>query len=239
MKKRIGIMGALCSVVLLAACAESPTETPKAESAWVYEGQWGSRGSGNGEFINPFGVAVAPGGNVYVVDTDNDRVQYFTRTGSFLGKWGKNGDGNGQFLYPEGAAIAPNGNVYVSDWGNDRVQYFAATGSFLGKWGSYGTGNGQFEEPKTARCRLVPRNTTAYSTSRRRGASSASGGATTRGASTLRSTAPFTSPIMITPASNTSPQPVPSWVNGARPVRATANSANLLTSASRRTVPYS
>ena len=33
MKKRIGIMGALCSVVLLAACAESPTEPPEPEPA--------------------------------------------------------------------------------------------------------------------------------------------------------------------------------------------------------------
>jgi len=29
---------------------------------WVYEGKWGSRGSGDGQFEGPTGVAVAPGG---------------------------------------------------------------------------------------------------------------------------------------------------------------------------------
>jgi hypothetical protein len=69
---------------------------------WVYEGKWGSYGTGNGQFINPASVAVAPNGNVYVVDFGNDRVQYFTSTGSFLGKWGKWGEGNGEFEMPTG-----------------------------------------------------------------------------------------------------------------------------------------
>ena len=45
---------------------------------WVYEGQWGSYGTGNGQFDSPMGVNVAPAsGNVYVADTYNHRVQYF------------------------------------------------------------------------------------------------------------------------------------------------------------------
>ncbi len=31
---------------------------------WVYEGQWGRSGSGDGEFDLPGGLAVAPGGRV-------------------------------------------------------------------------------------------------------------------------------------------------------------------------------
>ncbi len=118
---------------------------------WVYEGQWGSRGSGNGQFDDPGGVEVAPNGNVYVGDQYNHRIQYFTPTGSFLGKWGSFGSGNGQFDGPAGVAVAFTGNVYVTEDGayyeNYRVQYFTSSGSYLGKWGSKGTGNGQFNGP--------------------------------------------------------------------------------------------
>jgi tripartite motif-containing protein 71 len=44
-------------------------------------GRWGSEGSGPGEFIDPYGVAVSPSGaRVYVADNGNSRVQYFRRS---------------------------------------------------------------------------------------------------------------------------------------------------------------
>lgn len=52
---------------------------------WVYVGKWGSEGRGNGQFIMPSGLAVAPNGRVYVADRDNQRVQYFSPSGSYLG----------------------------------------------------------------------------------------------------------------------------------------------------------
>ena len=41
--------------------------------------QWGSRGSGEGEFLCPEGIAVDSSGNVYVVDYSNHRIQKFTK----------------------------------------------------------------------------------------------------------------------------------------------------------------
>ncbi len=116
-------------------------------AGWAYVGQWGSPGSGDGQFNEPKGIAVASNYTVYVADVRNHRVQYFTSNGSFLGKWGSYGTGNGQFEYAHGVAAAPNGTVFVADWWRADVQYFSPTGSFLGKWGSYGSGMGQFEEP--------------------------------------------------------------------------------------------
>ena len=39
--------------------------------------QWGTVGTGDGEFRFPRGIAVASDGRVYVVDLYNDRIQKF------------------------------------------------------------------------------------------------------------------------------------------------------------------
>lgn len=43
----------------------------------TYVSQFGSFGSGNGQFKSPQRVAVDPGGNVYVTDTGNNRIEKF------------------------------------------------------------------------------------------------------------------------------------------------------------------
>ncbi|UCH78616.1 MAG: hypothetical protein JSU81_01305 [Candidatus Coatesbacteria bacterium] len=92
-------------------------------------------------------VAVAPTGNVYVIERWGYRVSYYNSTGSFLGKWGTFGSGAGEFNDPEGIAAASSGLVYVTDVTQNRVQYFTSSGSFLGMWGKNGEGPGEFDEP--------------------------------------------------------------------------------------------
>jgi len=127
--------------------SEEATEPLAAEpqtEEYVYAGEWGSCGSGKGQFNYPWTVAVSPDGNVYVADNYNYRIQYFSPAGSFIGQWGSYGSGNGQFNRPLDVAVSPDGNVYVADQYNNRVQYFTSSGSFLGKWGSVGQGDGEF-----------------------------------------------------------------------------------------------
>ena len=40
--------------------------------------KWGSRGSADGQFTDPFGVAVDGQGNVYVAENGNARIQKFS-----------------------------------------------------------------------------------------------------------------------------------------------------------------
>jgi DNA-binding beta-propeller fold protein YncE len=84
--------------------------------------KWGTQGSGDGQFNAPFGVAVDGSGNVYVADTDNDRVQ------KFKAKCGSRGSGKGQFMKPSGIAIDRTGSIYVVDNKNNRIQKFSSSG---------------------------------------------------------------------------------------------------------------
>jgi tripartite motif-containing protein 71 len=83
-------------------------------------------GTADGQFRYPQGVAVAAKGNVFVADSANARVQYFTPTGSFLGKWGSFGTGPGEFHSPTDVTLLEGGKrIYVLDAGyNCRIQFF-------------------------------------------------------------------------------------------------------------------
>ena len=85
---------------------------------------WGSKGSDEGQFLEPAGVAVDSSGNVYVSDFSNNRIQKFTSNGTFITKWGSSGSGEGQFNRPENVAVDSSGNVYVGDTSNNRIQVF-------------------------------------------------------------------------------------------------------------------
>jgi DNA-binding beta-propeller fold protein YncE len=49
-----------------------------------FKRQFGKKGSGDGEFNDPKQLAFDPDGNLWVADSDNHRLQVFTRAGAFL-----------------------------------------------------------------------------------------------------------------------------------------------------------
>jgi hypothetical protein len=108
--------------------------------------QWGSNGTGDGQFKYPTGLAVDSSRNVFIVDCDNYRIQEFNSSGSFIRKWGSQGSGDGEFYVPFGVAVDLSGDVYVADQGNERIQKFNWSGAFILKWGSLGSANGQFDD---------------------------------------------------------------------------------------------
>jgi DNA-binding beta-propeller fold protein YncE len=110
---------------------------------------WGGFGTDNGFFNQPRGIAVDQGGNVYVADTGNNRIQVFFSNGTFMRGWGTEGTFSGFFSHPEGTAVNPlSGNVYVADTGNNRIQVFSSNGIAQSEWGGFGTDNGFFNQPR-------------------------------------------------------------------------------------------
>jgi DNA-binding beta-propeller fold protein YncE len=137
-------------------CASTHSFRTLAGTRYAFDRAWGSRGSANGQFFVPLYVATDTGGNVYVADSGNDRVQKFTSTGAFITTWGSKGAGSGQFAEegPRGVATDATGNVYVADHGspltpgNFRIQKFSSSGGFITTWGTVGSGDNQFLGPK-------------------------------------------------------------------------------------------
>lgn len=109
--------------------------------------EWGTFGTGDGEFKSPYGVAVDGNGYVYVADLNNDRVQKFTSDGEFMLKWGSPGSGAGEFNGPTRVAVDHQGNVFVVDFSNHRIQKFDSNGNFLLSWGNRGRNTSEFYFP--------------------------------------------------------------------------------------------
>lgn len=97
-----------------------------------YMGSFGSFGDGQGQFNFPEGIDTDSQGNVYVVDTNNHRIQKFDPEGNFIASWGSLGYGEGQFYYPYAISVDKlRGYVYVTDPYTPRIQIFTQDGSFV------------------------------------------------------------------------------------------------------------
>jgi sugar lactone lactonase YvrE len=86
--------------------------------------EWGSGGTGAGQFESPWG-AVVLNGVVYVTDTKRNNVQAFDTSGHYLGSWGSTGAGAFQFNQPSGITVDASGNIYVASANQGRIQVFS------------------------------------------------------------------------------------------------------------------
>jgi streptogramin lyase len=115
-------------------------------------GKAGVAGSGEGEFIAPNDVAIAPNGDIFVAEghssggrvPTNDRIQKFDKNGKFIKMWGKSGTGPGEFDQPHSLAFDSKGRLFVADRNNNRVQIFDQDGNFILEWAQFSRPSGLF-----------------------------------------------------------------------------------------------
>lgn len=111
----------------------------------------GTKGSEEGAFNCPEGVALSADGRIFVADSLNHRVQIFDSSGKFLAAFGSNGAAPGEFNMPGGVAVGMDGDgreiLVVTDQGNGRLQIFTSEGTFVRVIGMPGSDDGQLLEP--------------------------------------------------------------------------------------------
>jgi len=92
---------------------------------------YGREGSDTGQFRNPHGICGNTAGDVYVADTDNDRVvrlRYSKTRLSWVACF------SAGLKRPYDVAIDSRGLVYVTDTDNDRIRVFQSDGTAVATW---------------------------------------------------------------------------------------------------------
>lgn len=93
--------------------------------------QFGSVGSGPGQFDLVHGVAVDRNRRIYVVDRNNSRIQVFTEDGEYIEEWP-------DIHYPSGVYIDENESVWVISGALNRVLKYDTNGVLQYHFGAYG-----------------------------------------------------------------------------------------------------
>jgi len=102
--------------------------------------QWGSKGTGDGEFNVPHAIVFdVKNGLLYVGDRENDRVQVFDTDGKFLKEWRETEAPYGLFLAGD--------RLFVADGRAGWVKVLGPDGKSVGRLGEKGTSPGQFQMP--------------------------------------------------------------------------------------------
>jgi RHS repeat-associated protein len=109
--------------------------------------QAGTPGSLEGQMKEPMGIAASSGGNLFVVEKGNGRVEKFSSAGAILANFGTPGTKEGQLKEPTSVAVAPDGSLWVADTGNNRIEEWTSTFAFVHAYGKEGSGNGEFKHP--------------------------------------------------------------------------------------------
>ena len=115
--------------------------------------QEGDNGFFGGSFAQPWAMAFGPDGDLYITNTDNNRVDRYKPDGEHLFGFGRdvnveagtgfetcrtdvcqvgdNGGGPSSLPRPEGVDFDPDGNIWVGSWNGTRLNAFSRGLNFL------------------------------------------------------------------------------------------------------------
>lgn len=88
---------------------------------------FGTFGSGDGQFLDPWSVRLDADGLVYVSDAIREDVQVYSARGTFIRTVGRGGHGPGQLSF-QGDAVPIGRRLFVADHWNRRVSIFGPGG---------------------------------------------------------------------------------------------------------------
>ena len=109
---------------------------------------FGTKGTKEGQFTQPYGVAISQDG--YILVTDNHRLQKLTFEGDCVKSVGSSKRGNGplQFNEPMGITVHPTtGQIFIADSNNHRIQVLNKDLTYSHSFGQYGSSPEQFTYP--------------------------------------------------------------------------------------------
>ena len=94
--------------------------TVDGSGAPVYAETIGGTPPAAGGFNGPFGLTYGPGGELYVADWFNHRIEKFNANRSFATQWGTYGPVAGGLTFPRAVTVATDGTIVVTDSENNR-----------------------------------------------------------------------------------------------------------------------
>lgn len=111
-----------------------------------HHGYNGDGGAATSAWLNnPQAVVLDSSGNLYIADSNNNRIREVAASNGHIstitgnGTAGYSGDGgpatSGEIQYPEGVALDSSGNVFISDTFNDRIRLVSASTGDLSTFG--------------------------------------------------------------------------------------------------------
>jgi len=114
--------------------------------------EFGSTGSGNGQFLHPMGLDIDEGEHVFVADSDNDRIvklDFANDQMTFERNIEAGFDRPTDVAWHNGGSYFNSADDYlmVADCRNNRIVKTSINGAFLGAYGTQGSGVGQFWSP--------------------------------------------------------------------------------------------
>lgn len=98
----------------------------------------GSTGSAPGQISGPSDVAFDSAGNIYVADTNNNRIEKYSPTGEFLAVAGGFSSSDLTFNQPWSMTVTSDGTVFVADTWEHKIVRLDADLKKTKEWGSGG-----------------------------------------------------------------------------------------------------
>jgi serine/threonine-protein kinase len=89
-----------------------------------------AHGSGSGQFDEPGGLSLDARGNVYAIDSHNNRVQEISPRGDYLAMLPRSRDTSYSLSSPSDVAVSPSGGLVISDQGYERLVELRSSGAF-------------------------------------------------------------------------------------------------------------